>query len=633
MTDHDVSTRTAVLLLAPALIIYALLAYHFNFVQDDAYISYRYVANFLDGHGLVYNVGERVEGYTNFGWVILLSLFGALGADYIALSQLVGLLCGAGLVGVTYLISRHLLESAPPIISVIPAYVVAALPSLAYWAPAGLETAAFALAATASVYWYLTRSRLLVFGLLVAVWLRPEGAFVAALLLLAEAVTERRVPYFSLGCGVMAFVLSLPYVVFKIAYYGSLLPNPFYAKTGFGAGQFLSGAEYAGRFFSHYPLLAVALAGTLLLYRRLSAGSRVLVVVAVIYTLYIAAVGGDVLKVHRFFLPVAGTMAVLLAVSVYHLVRRAAVRTRLMAGVLVGLTALMVTTYLPWDYVSNYNYREKKFTRGMELMADALLSSDDTKFSVAISTIGMFGYKLLGHDVIDMLGLTDSTIARHPEPEIPGMETTWKERSHNSAYLLERGPDYILFSTGYKPSAPAEKTLMLYRQFLDSYRALAWYIQIDPAEQGTLHPAFKKVHPISGPLEPTVALEFVDNYKLGVEAVVGGRFAEARRYLDQSLRAAEPPYYPYAVYFKAFCHMMQNEPEIATRLYDRVVAADSVIFEAHQYLWVYALAENNRAKAAIHERWIKETVPWYYERAREITMRLIQNARQAGPGR
>ena len=67
---------TKVLLpLVPALAVYAFLCHQLNFTQDDAYISYRYVANFLNGDGLVYNIGERVEGYTNFGWVIYLIMW------------------------------------------------------------------------------------------------------------------------------------------------------------------------------------------------------------------------------------------------------------------------------------------------------------------------------------------------------------------------------------------------------------------------------------------------------------------------------------------------------------------------------------------------------------------------------
>jgi len=42
-------------------------------VQEDAFISIRYAQNLVDGHGLVYNAGERVEGYTNFLWTLLLA--------------------------------------------------------------------------------------------------------------------------------------------------------------------------------------------------------------------------------------------------------------------------------------------------------------------------------------------------------------------------------------------------------------------------------------------------------------------------------------------------------------------------------------------------------------------------------
>ena len=49
-----------------------------RFIQDDAYTSLRYVKNFLEGKGLVFNEGERVEGYTNFLWIMILSGIGFL---------------------------------------------------------------------------------------------------------------------------------------------------------------------------------------------------------------------------------------------------------------------------------------------------------------------------------------------------------------------------------------------------------------------------------------------------------------------------------------------------------------------------------------------------------------------------
>ena len=43
------------------------------FLTEDAFISFRYVRNLLEGHGLVFNVGERVEGYSNFLWILELA--------------------------------------------------------------------------------------------------------------------------------------------------------------------------------------------------------------------------------------------------------------------------------------------------------------------------------------------------------------------------------------------------------------------------------------------------------------------------------------------------------------------------------------------------------------------------------
>ena len=49
------------------------LAWQHRFLQDDAFISFRYARNLATGHGLVWNPGERVEGYTNFLWTLLMA--------------------------------------------------------------------------------------------------------------------------------------------------------------------------------------------------------------------------------------------------------------------------------------------------------------------------------------------------------------------------------------------------------------------------------------------------------------------------------------------------------------------------------------------------------------------------------
>src|SRR5262245_58345840 len=60
---------------------------------DDAYISFRYAANLNDGLGLVYNAGERVEGYSNFLWTLWCAVGLELGVAAEAWTQVSGGVC------------------------------------------------------------------------------------------------------------------------------------------------------------------------------------------------------------------------------------------------------------------------------------------------------------------------------------------------------------------------------------------------------------------------------------------------------------------------------------------------------------------------------------------------------------
>ncbi len=53
-----------------ALIWGGLEAYSLRWTTDDAFISFRYARNLVEGHGLVFNPGEYVEGYTNPLWTL-----------------------------------------------------------------------------------------------------------------------------------------------------------------------------------------------------------------------------------------------------------------------------------------------------------------------------------------------------------------------------------------------------------------------------------------------------------------------------------------------------------------------------------------------------------------------------------
>ena len=56
-------------------------AFDLRWVSDDAFISFRYAENLVQGLGLVFNEGERVEGFTNFSWTLVTALAMRVGVD------------------------------------------------------------------------------------------------------------------------------------------------------------------------------------------------------------------------------------------------------------------------------------------------------------------------------------------------------------------------------------------------------------------------------------------------------------------------------------------------------------------------------------------------------------------------
>src|SRR5206468_8826335 len=62
-----------------------------RWLSDDAFITFRYVKNFVGGHGIVYNIGEHIEGYTHFLWLLILSGAAAIGFDPVSASIWLGI--------------------------------------------------------------------------------------------------------------------------------------------------------------------------------------------------------------------------------------------------------------------------------------------------------------------------------------------------------------------------------------------------------------------------------------------------------------------------------------------------------------------------------------------------------------
>ena len=81
-------------------------------LADDQMISMRYAENLANGYGLVWNPGgERIEGYTNFLWVVYMAIFHLLHIPRPVISvciQISGALFLALNLLVVYRIAKHI---------------------------------------------------------------------------------------------------------------------------------------------------------------------------------------------------------------------------------------------------------------------------------------------------------------------------------------------------------------------------------------------------------------------------------------------------------------------------------------------------------------------------------------------
>jgi hypothetical protein len=112
-----------------------------EFTVDDSYISYRYANNLARGLGLVYNTGERIEGYTNFLWTVLLAAGARIGVAPPSMAKVLGFACGLAAVALSFHIESRLRE-----LKTLPAlspYLLATTTAFMGYSVFGLETPLF----------------------------------------------------------------------------------------------------------------------------------------------------------------------------------------------------------------------------------------------------------------------------------------------------------------------------------------------------------------------------------------------------------------------------------------------------------------------------------------------------------
>jgi len=495
-------------------VIFVFICLNNKFVQDDAFISFRYVQNFVDGNGLVFNIGERVEGYTNLLWVLILSVFVFLNINIQTISQILSVLFGVVVLFMTYKLSKIFRiklasESIKKIstgdssssiryFDLIPSILLLFSSSFIFWSVSGMESTMFISFCLLGIYYYIKNKNSDIldfkfpFFILLATLTRPEGLYFFGLIMIHKiffAFKDHRSDALKVlfaKNNIISYtfyiVPVLFYFIIRYSYYGYLLPNTYYAKTGFSSVYLNSGIEYFTKFLTSYLFYGVILVIPLYLFKkkRNFFVLSLLYFIIICYTLYIILVGGDVLNQNRFFLPILPLIYILFVkflTVLYYLIKSRSGNNRIAYSSVFMITAVVCIYY----YSSQKELLDKDVQWEIGLVDRMKIAGNWFKnkqqqfgrpLNLGVTTIGSISF-FAGPkvNIIDLLGLTDKEIAHNPKiiPEISEQTLGWKERNYNADYVMSRDPDYIYFSTGVKPSAYAERALYTTEEFIKYY--------------------------------------------------------------------------------------------------------------------------------------------------------------------
>ncbi|MBI5650832.1 MAG: hypothetical protein HZC40_10385 [Chloroflexi bacterium] len=294
---------------------YASAASRYWWLADDILISMRYARNFAHGAGLVWNVGERVEGFSNFLWTLYLSALHILPIPVAQISLavlLTNVALGALTLGAIFRLARALDGNLLGIAAALAGFAINR--DALNWATLGYETTLVTCLFTLALGDLVRGVRWQTFALIAALALARADAIVLCALLYALALILHRDKRRVLA-GIAASLLApLAYQLFRLSYYGAWVPNTAELKVFNWDTRFVAGVLYAGEFiFAHAFLLITALAvGVFTRDARL----RWMLVGIAAYALYIIYIGGDTSRLFRFFAPILPTLLVIAFIGI-----------------------------------------------------------------------------------------------------------------------------------------------------------------------------------------------------------------------------------------------------------------------------------------------------------------------------
>ncbi len=464
---------------------FGLVALRRAWLCDDAFVSLRVVDNFVHGHGLVFNVGERVQGYTNPLWVLLLAIPHLLLSEPYAAAIVTSLVIS---LGVAVLLGLGFAKR--PVVGALGVAVLSLSEAAGDFATSGLENPLGHLLVLGFYVLYFegrsTGRRAILPWLCAGLALtnRLDAAVILApgVVALAAAQLQGAPPREVVKRAALGLSLLIAWELFSLVYYGAFVPNTAIAKLAMPLprGEVLGqGLSYLLVTLQRDPMTAfVLVAGVALGFTMKRA--RPAAIGVLLNLAYVIWVGGDFMAGRFLSTP----FVVALSLGMMWLDELEARQGVLVVGAVAGLVALL-SPYRPLQDVEPTGpisgiLSEREFY-GKELGISANLRTrgyrehtywkDGEKFRHGAERVvfhqnaGLTGYAA-GPErlLVDAIGLTDAFLARMPRQgdgwwrvghlkrQVPAGyleslgtgENRLKRREHRELYervmLITRGP-------------------------------------------------------------------------------------------------------------------------------------------------------------------------------------------------
>lgn len=463
-----------------------------DFIKDDAYISFRYTHNFVSGDGLVFNAGDRLEGYTNFLWTVMMVPFEAMGWDLFQVSQVIGTLLICGLI--LYL-TRITIRFAVPdgdgdalrFAGVLFGPVwLASSSSVGLWTASGMEQP-IAMFAPVLAAWLLWRRASpdeadpkgafwsgIFMGL--GCMSRPEVHAIALVLggpLVLRTIMKRRIEKDTLLWFAGLFAVLVPCHVFRYAYYGTLVPNTFYVKTGSSTLVMLAGLQKLREMFSFNDTgVLLVLAPFAFITRQRRMEKLVSLGIALGFMVFMVKVGVDEMQWHRLYLPALPFLVLLAGLGLVNVVHVATAYVRKQRARQVIWGAAWIAVVIAATINFSFTYREMGGFNGRGDLAGTyhpdmgkfVTRHDRAGALVAFQDMGSTPYHAPDIAFLDFIGLVDRTIAHarydyglHAFTATENAKRQPEFDAEMREYFYRRNPEWTIL-TSYIPDTAMKDT-------------------------------------------------------------------------------------------------------------------------------------------------------------------------------